>query len=764
MSYIDDIANLQRQMENYTNRLNAGRASKKDRIFMVEAAGSCYEALEKYLKQEPADAGRQKELNNVMNEILNFQDGIISNDIQKTKAAYDEFSKTADIMVLEYFRLEQMMKVFGIDLKEMDLHADKMKIMQNVVDIDIKLYGSVSKETMEIIDVQHCELVNNLVQEKNIPETDREEKPDRRNSEEQQENHAVSNMKPGGILKLKLPRMDPGQKKAAENMLFQAGARYSKYRIPAEKSTTHGEINGRSWYVRLAEGTDLKPFIPYIREAVLRDARIRPAEAAIRLADALEWGRKELSDGPGGHRELITSLADKLNDKGKMCRFTEILHKELSQGNGAESLVLAARDVINGSTGAVKDLDKLLDSKEEKKPEIPVRASGSEQAYQGSAYLKGTGEKQKPVILHGSSPEDIITTLRGRNRSRTEDQQLKICYIRKLNTENNRYENTAKYDIASGTDITPIYLNLPHMGRDKFTKVTAELKSNGAKYNPVKKAFFITRQDDLNKFSKYLPIAGAQSEAAGNRIQNELSYEVESGQEYYDNRIKVTIEGMEPFNVYGGDYDVHFPSLSAESTRDIIEKFVLPGMDVKRQEKAAPKEAGYNGRKYDPRQYDVLELAISQNFTQEQMSILERPELSSDRLNEIRFAIRDGLSAEQIAQFATPEHEQWQMDLCRIGMQHGMSYEELKPVISPEEYTPKQWGERRNQLSQMIKEKERGLSTVQRPDKAPEDAQDRQGGKSSVLLKLSQNKAKLEAVRSDTGDLEKKEKHNEIER
>lgn len=569
MGYVDEIINLQQQMKNYIERLNAGKLSSKDNGLIVQIAGSYYESLEEYKKQE--HTALDDKFNDILNEILNFQDGIIQSNAQAVRTAYEKFSNVVEIMTLENQKLELMMQTFKTDIEEMNLHEMKLRFMQDFVNIDLKLYGSVTEKTLEVLDVQKCELVNNLVQEKQYME----------------------------------------------------------------------------------------------KEKVIK-----------------------------------------------------------------------------------------------KEPE---------QSYRANVYMKNSGnKKQKPKVIYGNSPEDIITTLQGWNMDRIEEMKFRTCYISKLNPDTNKYQNFAKYDVFTGVDITPIYLNIPHMGRNKFLKVIEQLKKDGARYNPVQKQFYVTKQLDLNKFSNYLPIVGTQAEIRENEVSSEsqLSYEIESGQEYYDNRVLITVEGMEPFNIYGDKFDVHFPSLSAKETREIIEKFVLPELEINRPEKNIPKEIEYNGQKYNPLQYNVLELAISQNFSKEQMALIEKPELTSDRMNEIRFAVRDGLSAEQILLFATPAHEQWQMDLCRTGMQHGMTYEELKPVISPSGYIPELYGERRSQLSQMIKAKEKDLNALQRPGKASDSLQNEKDNKSSVLLKLEQNKNKLEAGQADNDQaLQHKEKEQiKIER
>lgn len=126
--------------------------------------------------------------------------------------------------------------------------------------------------------------------------------------------------------------------------------------------------------------------------------------------------------------------------------------------------------------------------------------------YRGYAYIKGNGEKQRPLMITGGSREEILIKLQNMNQERPEDNQLLICYMKMFNKETGKFEAEGKYDIKTGLDISPIYLELPHTrNREKWNNTVATLKEHGAKYNPELKKFYITKQQDLNFFADYIP-------------------------------------------------------------------------------------------------------------------------------------------------------------------------------------------------------------------------------------------------------------------
>ncbi|MBD5469120.1 MAG: pentapeptide repeat-containing protein [Lachnospiraceae bacterium] len=117
--------------------------------------------------------------------------------------------------------------------------------------------------------------------------------------------------------------------------------------------------------------------------------------------------------------------------------------------------------------------------------------------YKGFAYTKGS---DKPTVVYGASSDDILAKLNSYNIARTEQDKFMKCNIGSLNTETSKYEDYHRYEVATGKDISPIYLQIPPLGDNQFRKVIADLDAADAKFNSYKKRWYITPDQDLQTF------------------------------------------------------------------------------------------------------------------------------------------------------------------------------------------------------------------------------------------------------------------------
>lgn len=348
MGYIDDISNMLEEMGRFfkltQEKLDNRNLLEKNLETLKEIVTSEYEII-----AEGVSNGNTS-LEHILSPTEQFLAAANESNYEKMQENYQTLlSYKQEFDNLEKIRGNKIIDVFQIDLKEMEIHQAKIKALQELVNIDLKMYGEVNPITLEVLNVQHCELIDGAV---------------------------------------------------------------------VWESDVHKDVQEKA--IPEQENADTVP--------------------------------------------------------------------------------------ENGQNAGEPEVHK------------PEHQKGTEQSYKANVYMKNSGNgKQNPKVIYGSSPEDIINTLQGWNRSRTNAMQFCTCYISKLNTDTHKYENLAKYDVATGADITPIYLSLPHMERTEFIKTVDQLKKDGARYNPVEKKFFVTKQSDLTKFAMYLPKDSVSSKLNQNK-------------------------------------------------------------------------------------------------------------------------------------------------------------------------------------------------------------------------------------------------------
>lgn len=156
------------------------------------------------------------------------------------------------------------------------------------------------------------------------------------------------------------------------------------------------------------------------------------------------------------------------------------------------------------------------------------------------AYLKPVPEGQErrqeasyaynadgsTVGVPGTDFKEILANWQKVEAERGDDNKLKYFYFKGKNPETGQPE-TSRYEIATGKDVTPVYLHLPDMGSEKFKQTVQQLKADGAKFNGVKKAWYVTRDQDMSKFKQYLQKPQPRESVLGKLADNR---KVASGQ------------------------------------------------------------------------------------------------------------------------------------------------------------------------------------------------------------------------------------------
>lgn len=432
------------------------------------------------------------------------------------------------------------------------------------------------------------------------------------------------------------------------------------------------------------------------------------------------------------------------------------------------------------------NLVKSVQETENQKETLKNKEVLHEEHYKAFATSKSS---DKPTIIYGNSQEEILGKLQAWNKGRTEDNKFVTSNIGTLNSKNNEYENYHKFDMLSGKDITPLYLKLPHLKKAEFTKLTAELKLNGARYNGFSKKWYVTRENDLNKFADYLDFT-KESERQPKQMEAEAKAEQKEIFKYFITQKAIDIgtyplvgEEFPTVTEYEQQQTVKFGDVALqvlghlEYTQplsiDQMKEYGLRAADGKEAHQHQEMKYRYGDKSYTKEQMDSINRGIGAKLSPEQIKLYARTELSSAQMEEIRFSILDGLSAEQISKFATVDFKSWQMDFCRIGMQHGVTFQELQPVLAENDKT---WTEKRNQLDKMIrdkdiKEKERvpenylasaemsaeqnynsidGVINNEAPKPEKENKESSKvgsGKKGSIMSKLAENK---ESIREET--------------
>lgn len=224
-------------------------------------------------------------------------------------------------------------------------------------------------------------------------------------------------------------------------------------------------------------------------------------EGLYRLHDPENGPDKDLVSIDYGYNHPI--IAEQWNDiEAALQDITKERYEKLIQWKQTEKI---SEEFVKQAAETMKGIKESAERQKQAVAEQNSEAGAAEKKfseYRGFAYTKNS---KKPQIVYGNSKEDILNLLRKWNQTRTPGYTYDTCNIGKYNPETEKHENYRKIEVATGKDISNIYLKMPpNLSKTDFNNTIQYFKENGARYNVYSQKWYIA-PELKDKFFKYLP-------------------------------------------------------------------------------------------------------------------------------------------------------------------------------------------------------------------------------------------------------------------
>ena len=154
----EHLSNYLEQLDSYMKRLEKSELSRKDRKLFFELSNEYYDIFQQ-TEEFP------KELLQTMSE---FNDNIMNqseDNIDLAGRYRDDFVQRANEYIDASLRSELQYGIFRKDAEILNLQQEKIQMLQELADLDMKMYGQITEQTQEILEVQNCEILNGRVRE-----------------------------------------------------------------------------------------------------------------------------------------------------------------------------------------------------------------------------------------------------------------------------------------------------------------------------------------------------------------------------------------------------------------------------------------------------------------------------------------------------------------------------------------------------------------------------------------------------------------------
>lgn len=152
------LSDYLKELDSYMKRLDKDGLSRKDQKLFLELSNEYYDIFQKE-KDFPKE---------ILQGISEFSDNIMNQSGEGKELAKkyrDNIVQSAQAYIDTSRQNELQIGIFRTDAEMLRLQSEKIQMMQELVDLDMKLYGQITEQTVEILEVQNCEVLNGRVRE-----------------------------------------------------------------------------------------------------------------------------------------------------------------------------------------------------------------------------------------------------------------------------------------------------------------------------------------------------------------------------------------------------------------------------------------------------------------------------------------------------------------------------------------------------------------------------------------------------------------------
>lgn len=358
-------------------------------------------------------------------------------------------------------------KIASVDSEIMRLQDHIRDLLQEAVDLDIQRSGHVDKITMDFMEAYHYAIPAGDKKHKIYPESMFAEGEERYRSPHMEKEADTPDTEQGAVT--------PAREEETDGEY-----RYVTYAtLPGQKKET------------VLEGDDLGELFAKWKEMEgMQDPgnRIRNVFVIDTTARSDATRKYEIATGRDV-TPVYLKFPEMSGDDTE--RVTQWLKENGAEYNSKRNMWYVGRQ---DSARFMENFRKFI-RKDTKYYSYMYNADGSMSRFTGNSIGSITKHWQETVQGTSGHGKDVMTA---------------YFYIREKNAVTGQLGEASRYETATGKDVTPVYLSLPHMSRENFARTTRYLKENGAKFNNTKKLWYITRDQDPVRFERFLPKSQAR--------------------------------------------------------------------------------------------------------------------------------------------------------------------------------------------------------------------------------------------------------------